>query len=183
MNSGEYDSHASKDVTLRSGPAAKMGTGARDGRTPQAKSLSLSRSMQHGINWHVPAILTQIPGVGGKAMKDSASSMSAGRGAVDDGGETGEAPANNAPGLAPEPSWEETVARLYTVAPGTKKLPPPVGGKPPPPPAAVARSARKADGPADWDWQRLGHNYRSCFTTCAGGAYSHGAHQIISCLV
>lgn len=177
MNSGEYDSHASKDATLRSSPIAKMGTAAREGRTPQAKSLSVSRSIQHGVDWHAPTMIqpSQVTSGGDDVMREGAASMSAGGGRAP--GSPREASSNaqgTDPGLAAEASWEDTLARLYTVAPGAKNLPPPVGGRAPPPPAAVARSARKADGPSDWDWQRLGHNYRSCFTTSAGGAYSHG---------
>jgi hypothetical protein len=56
---GEYDGLLSKDATssLRSSPAMTIGTGAREGRTSHAKSLSISRSIQHGIDWHVPVII------------------------------------------------------------------------------------------------------------------------------
>jgi hypothetical protein len=56
---GEYDGLLSKDATssLRSSPAMTIGTGGREGRTSHAKSLSISRSIQHGIDWHVPVII------------------------------------------------------------------------------------------------------------------------------
>ena len=153
---------------MKSGPVAKIGTGAREGRTPHTKSLSVSRSIQHGIDWHVP-VMVQLKkvAVGGEDL----AAGSAGAVAKD---QKGTSAAGG--GLAAESSWEDTVARLYTVSDLQQKLPPPVGGKPPPPPAAVARSIRRdvEGAPSDWDWQKLGHNYRSCFTTSGGGAYSHG---------
>jgi hypothetical protein len=49
-------------------------------------------------------------------------------------------------------------------------------GAPPAPPAQVARALRRdaIKKPGDWDWNRLGHNYRNCWTMLHGGAYSHG---------
>lgn len=51
-----------------------------------------------------------------------------------------------------------------------------LAGQPPVPPPAVARSIRKpaAQAPGDWDWQKLGHNYRTTWTTLHGGAYANG---------
>lgn len=165
-----------------------MGTGARGGRTQHAKSLSVSRSIQHGIDWHVPfTVQMNQTSEGEDAMMGDGISGGGGGGHGGGGGEAGtrtaasprQAGAEAAGGgvyLAAEGLWSAAISRLYRV-PEPQQPPAPVGGKPPPPPAAVARSIRRLDAsaPADWDWQRLGHNYRSGFTTSGGGAYSHGA--------
>ena len=160
---------------MKSGPMAKIGTGAREGRTPHTKSLSVSRSIQHGIDWTVP-VMVQLKkvAVGGEAM--TAGAGTAGDNPNQAASTAAQGGGREAQGLAAESSWEDTVARLYTVSELQRKLPAPVGGKPPQPPAAVARSIRRdvEGAPSDWDWQKLGHNYRSCFTTSGGGAYSHG---------
>ncbi|GFH12811.1 uncharacterized protein HaLaN_08565 [Haematococcus lacustris] len=61
LGPGDYD--ADKDVSsgLRHAPAPKIGTAARIGPNPHAKTLSVSRSIQHGIDWHVPVIVQAYP--------------------------------------------------------------------------------------------------------------------------
>ena len=184
---GDYDSHAAKDATLKASPVVSMGTGAREGRTQHSKSLSVSRSIQHGIDWHVPfTVQMKQAATDGDTMMGGG--ISGGGGHADVGGEhrtaatsprqAARAEAAAAGGLTAEGSWEAAVSRLYRV-PEPHQPAAPVGGKPPPPPAAVARSIRRLDAgaPAGWDWQRLGHNYRSGFTTSGGGAYSHGTDR------
>eukprot|EP00983_Pelagomonas_calceolata_P009848 318466-Pelagomonas_calceolata.AAC.3 len=60
-HNGEYSPDVlAKEVTSqnRSPPKIKIGTSCRDGRAPpRAKSLSVSRSIQHGVNYHVPVIV------------------------------------------------------------------------------------------------------------------------------
>lgn len=64
---GEYRPDVlAKELTSlnRNPPAASIGTAARDGHTPHARSLSVSRSIQNGINWHVPIVVQVGCGAG-----------------------------------------------------------------------------------------------------------------------
>ncbi|GAX83833.1 hypothetical protein CEUSTIGMA_g11257.t1 [Chlamydomonas eustigma] len=159
---GTYESHLSKDVVMRQAPATKIGTGARSGHTIHTKSLSVSRAMQHGIDWHKPLVKepgTQEESSEKKKEEDSDKKPS--------GAQSKPAPLSRLPAAAASPAPH---------APDELLLPPPVGGKAPAPPPAVARSIRRVveGAPGDWDWQKLGHNYRNNWTNLHGGAYSHG---------
>jgi hypothetical protein len=141
---GQYDSHLAKEAVLKAAPAVKIGTSSRTGKVNHAKSLSISRSIQHGIDYHATVVL--VPANHQRASKPKESDLTASP--QDQGGE------------------EETFAHSPSV--------PLVRG--PAPPAAVARTIKKdlESSPGDWNWQRLGHNYRANFSTQGGGAFSKG---------
>ncbi|KXZ51513.1 hypothetical protein GPECTOR_12g476 [Gonium pectorale] len=69
LGPGDYEGMAVKDLLMRSAPQYKVPVTDRDGRAAHAKTLSISRSIQHGIDWHVPIIVEPPPG-----QRDAASS-------------------------------------------------------------------------------------------------------------
>ncbi|KAL6745487.1 hypothetical protein V8C86DRAFT_2977699 [Haematococcus lacustris] len=155
LGPGDYD--ADKDVSsgLRHAPAPKIGTAARIGPNPHAKTLSVSRSIQHGIDWHVPVIVQPAP------PKDQAAESQTSPAAA--GTRTGAAAAG--PPLSTSPRYmDPSPPRQLPVA------------QPPAPPPAVARSVRKqvSQVPGAWDWDTLAHNFRATWTKQHGGAYTHG---------
>lgn len=56
-----YDAHLSKEALLRHAPAPKIGTSLREGKVKHPKSLSVSRSIQHGIDYRVPVVMVPVP--------------------------------------------------------------------------------------------------------------------------
>lgn len=185
LGPGEYEGPASKDALLRSAPAARVGTADRSGRTAHSKSLSISRSIQHGIDWHVRVIVapdvaggpaTAPPSPRGRARQGSSSGAGAAarpHSAAEAGGTASRhaAAAGGSGSRDTSPSGRER--------PGTSQVEELLLGAPPAPPAQVARALRReaVKKPGDWDWNRLGHNYRNCWTMLHGGAYSHGEHK------
>ncbi len=143
LGPGDYESHSSKDATMRQAPASKIGTGARECRTHHAKSVSISRAIQHGIDWHVPVVREE------ELMSEASSAVS-----VD---------------AKPTRSGhnDQVPSRLLE---SRHEPPPAFAGKPPAPPNAVARSIRRNASavPSEWDWAKLGHNYRNSWTTLHG---------------
>jgi len=180
---GTYDAGHSKDFVCKALTAAKIGTGDRSGRTPHIKSLSVSRSIQHGIDWHVPVVvhvrppdaedtaLPLPPREGSPRPPTTEFSQAASAASAAQKPQAGTEPADEL--LGPDP-FDAAAAARYKAR--TPPLPPPTGGKVPVPPPAVARSIRAPNKtlPSDWDWKRLGHNYRTNWTMLHGGAYSHG---------
>eukprot|EP00798_Chlamydomonas_sp_ICE-L_P029678 gene29677-5093_t len=170
---GTYNSHTTKDQLMRQAPSSTIGTGARGGRNEHAKSLSLSRSIQYGIDWHVPVVIKirktdEVVGVGDEKDELQGDKRRGRRKAATDSSTQPKAFVPRAPKSAPEASFE-----------GRDRSPSPdkeMHAMPPMPPSAVARSVRKQllNAPGEWDWSKLGHNYRSNWTTLHGGAYSHG---------
>lgn len=156
---GEYDGHLGKDAVQKAAPGFSIGMGAREGKVKHPKSLSVSRSIQHGIDWHIPVLIQVRPAGADAAKPESRSMPSPPQPAGEEYWGEGQEDGNPDRGRGAEPP-----------------LPPPVGGKVPPPPAAVARSIRRPvqGAPSEWDWQRLGHNYRNNWTTLHGGAFSQG---------
>lgn len=149
----------------RAAPKTTIGTSNREGRATHPKTLSVSRSIQHGIDWHTPVILQQAADPAGQRLQPPRPPP--------DAAEQAERAYYKADQDSRGGNYEDQYA-----SPSSGRLggiPAPSGGKIPPPPAAVSRSIRRLEtAPADWDWQRLGHNYRSNFTTAHGGAFSHG---------
>ncbi|KAG2488006.1 hypothetical protein HYH03_013443 [Edaphochlamys debaryana] len=188
LGPGEYDGAMNKDVLMKSTPAPKLGTSARSGKTDHAKSLSISRSIQHGIDWHVPVIVQPIvvPPIG------STSASGAGGGGGGGGGGGTSASGGAEPSTSGRPLTADRSNALYggtSSAGGTSRDTSPTGrggtadqylGVPPPPPAHVSRGVKKQQQrrPGDWDWNRLPKNYRNSWTTLHGGAYTHGEHPL-----
>lgn len=176
---GEYEGLMQKDATsaLRAPVAASIGTGDRSGKTSHAKSLSISRSIQHGIDWHVPVIV----------QPRAAGSTGAGSSGAASRATTTPAPAEGAAGAQHQqheghsPLYDSCMAAGGGASAQARYMdtsPPraPTAGRPPAPPPPVARTVRKplTQSPGDWDWSKLGHNYRNNWTTLHGGPYSHG---------
>eukprot|EP00198_Chlamydomonas_reinhardtii_P013327 XP_001702664.1 predicted protein [Chlamydomonas reinhardtii] len=183
LGPGEYDGLLNKDRVMRSAPAVRVGTADREGRSQHAKSLSISRSIQHGIDWHVPVIVTPAPTAG------------AGAGAMAAGGSAPAGEVDAAATAAPRAEQPSALARNHSVSGsvggggGGSRDTSPSGrptaaeqylGAPPAPPSQVSRAVRRQQErrPGDWDWNRLNKNYRTTWTTLHGGAYTHGEHPV-----
>ena len=186
---GEYESHMSKDSVCKDAAAIKIGTGDRTGRTNHIKTLSVSRSIQHGIDWHVPVIVqlkvapqaastVDALGQAGDAVMDPALPCSVDPGSL--GLPLDYTPPTNA---AQQELQQQQQLDGQSGERSSYMLPPPRKdrgaylGAPPAPPPQVARAIRQGmqAQPGDWDWSKLGKNYRNNFTTLHGGAYAHGA--------
>lgn len=169
--------------------ALQVGTSDREGRTAHVKSLSVSRSIQNGIDWHVPVVVvTAVPkapaatnGANGPAGGTSPRPASpgdqyrdrAGGSAGTDGGRRSPAARQGDAGMGGEGQRE---SRSRSPSPGAAEAVEKYLGAPPAPPAPVSRAVRRQQErkPGDWDWNRLGHNYRTNWTTMHGGAYTQG---------
>ncbi|GIL97103.1 hypothetical protein Vretimale_2853 [Volvox reticuliferus] len=189
LGPGDYDGLITKDKVMRNAPVYKLSALDREGKQSHAKSLSISRSIQNGIDWHVPVIVQPAGTVAAAAVTPPGEigpgSAAAAAAAAVGGDDTGSPPSTAGPTTASttRPSTAERALGLYS---GDSRSASPTGngsienyvGAPPPPPSQVSRAVRRDQQrrPGDWDWNRLGGNYRTSWTTLHGGAYSHGDH-------
>lgn len=146
---GEYEAPAAKEASsqLRASAAFTIGTAARSGPSQNAKTLSMSRSIQHGIDWHVPVIVHPRPPPGAQAGPLGGSLHGS------SGAASHVAPAaTSSPQLA-DAGWGDQSPRYM------QESPPRVAtvGRPPMPPPSVARTVRKEarQAPGAWDWNKL----------------------------
>ncbi|KAF5838491.1 hypothetical protein DUNSADRAFT_2761 [Dunaliella salina] len=182
LGPGEYSPDAlAKEVTSlnRSPPKVKIGTSCRDGRAPpRAKSLSVSRSIQYGVNYHVPVIV-RTPGEATRQDKET-HSRSLASGELPGHRDTAAlgVPQDGIPTMSPSQLATGSPPRYMEPIHDTSPNRPPRPVKLlPPPPATVIRAGiprARSKQPGDWDWSKLGHNFRTTWTTSGGGAYSHG---------
>ncbi|GLC37275.1 hypothetical protein PLESTB_001141200 [Pleodorina starrii] len=181
LGPGDYDGLITKDRLMRSAPVFKLSTSDREGRTHHAKSLSISRSIQNGIDWHVPVIVQPA------TSSTDAAAAELRPGSPDAAAAAGDAsPRSTADPLTASTTRPSTAERLLGLYGGPSRSTSPTAsggaeqyvGAPPPPPSQVSRAVRREHQrrPGDWDWNRLGANYRTTWTTLHGGAYSHGDH-------
>ncbi|EFJ40294.1 hypothetical protein VOLCADRAFT_108232 [Volvox carteri f. nagariensis] len=188
LGPGDYDGIMLKDKVMRNAPVYKLGTVDREGKAPHAKSLSISRSIQNGIDWHVPVIVQPASAGAASATTPPGEVGPSSSTAVAIGGDDAGSPTSTvgpAASTTTRPSTAERVLGLYSGGGSRSGSPTGTGsaehyvGVPPPPPSQVSRAVRRDQQrrPGDWDWNRLGANYRTSWTTLHGGAYSHGDHS------
>ncbi|GFR45606.1 hypothetical protein Agub_g7003 [Astrephomene gubernaculifera] len=197
LGPGDYDGLLTKDVVMKSAPTFKVGVVDRQGHAPHVKSLSISRSIQHGIDWHVPIIVQPLPVAasaaesstgGGTAASTSSSDGAAAAAGTTAAGATSPRPASAGMSRAARPptierpmygsSGGSSSGDLSPSGRGSTATADVAIGLPPAPPSQVSRAVRRQQQrrPGDWDWNRLGENYRTTWTTLHGGAYSNGDH-------
>jgi hypothetical protein len=161
----------------------QLGSVDREGRAAHSKSLSISRSIQNGIDWHVPVIVEPAVFSAASAPPEQVGPSPQGGAADVSAGDGASPPSTAGPMIVGTTARPGTAERLLGLYNGSRASSPTGSGAveqyvgaPPAPPSQVSRVMRREQQrrPGDWDWNRLGANYRTSWTTLHGGAYSHG---------